>query len=116
MCCVGQSWWNCVICGAELVELCRRCVPSALNCEQLSNFQALLYISARTRGTSQLVYEATIQVRDFSKLWVEMSWTFPSDKHYKQRLDRRGFPSTVFLRNFNKMCVCQLIQRYRHAV
>jgi hypothetical protein len=35
------------MCGADLVELWRRCVPSALNFEELSTFQALLYISAR---------------------------------------------------------------------
>ena len=39
---------TCVMCGAELVELCRRCVPSDLDWEQFSTFQALLYISART--------------------------------------------------------------------
>jgi len=100
----------------ELVELCRRCVPSALNFEQLSIFQALLYISARTRGKRRLVYEATSEVRDFRRLWVEKSRIFLSGEHYTQRLDRRDFPVTIFLRNVNKMCVCQLIQRYRHVV
>jgi len=67
-------------------------------------------------GTSRLVYEATSQVRDFRRLWVEKSRSFPSGKHYKQRLDRWGFPVTILLRNVNKMCVCQPIQRYRHVV
>ena len=57
-----------MLCGADLVELFRRYVPSALNCKQLGNCIALLYISARTRGTFWLVYEATSEVRDFRGL------------------------------------------------
>jgi hypothetical protein len=64
-------------------------------------------------GTCRLVYEATSQVRDFRKLWVEKSRTVPSGN---QRLAVRDFPVIVFLRNVKKMCVCQPIQRYRHVV
>jgi len=100
---VGHSWWNCegevwgtvggivkVMCGAELVELRRRCGSSALIFKQLNIFQAFLYISTRTSVTSGLVYDATSQVRDFRKLCVESSMSFPSCKHYKQRQDWEG--------------------------
>ena len=77
-------------------------MPSAVNLEEVTY-----------SGTSRLVYEATNHVREFRRLWVVMSRTVPSDK---QRLDRRGFPVTILLRNVNKLCVCQAIQRYRQLV
>ena len=106
--------------GAQLVELCdvwgrvvgtvQKMCAICFQFRRLKYLQALLYISPRTRGTSRLVNEATSQVRDFSKLRVKKSRTFPSDKHYKQRLDRRGFPVTISQLNVNKMCVC--VSRY----
>jgi len=45
---------------AELVELWRRCEPSALNFEELITFQALLYISARTVARAGLFMKRQI--------------------------------------------------------
>jgi len=69
--CVGQGWWNCVMCGEIWWNFADGVCHLLLNFEQLSNFQALLYISARTRGTSWLFNEAKIQVPDFSKVRVK---------------------------------------------
>jgi hypothetical protein len=80
-------------------------MSSALSFKELSTFQALLYISARTRGTRKIVYERTSQVCAFRRLPVKKSRTFTSDKHFQRRLDRRGFPVTIFLHNVNKVCV-----------
>ena len=44
---------------------------------ELSTFQTLVYISART-GQERVVYGATRQVRAFRRLWVGKSRTFPS--------------------------------------
>jgi len=63
-------------------------------------------------GKSRLVYETTSEVRAFRRLWVEKSRKFPSGKHYKQRLDGRGFPVTIFPHKVNKMCVCVSVSRY----
>jgi len=57
-------------------------------------------------GKSRLVYETTNEVRVFRRLLIEKSRKFPSRKHYKQRLDGRGFPVTIFPHKVNKMCVC----------
>ena len=52
---------TCVMCGAELVELWRRCVASAGNCEELSTFQALLFISARRVARAALFTKRQIK-------------------------------------------------------
>jgi hypothetical protein len=55
-------------------------------------------------------------VRDFRRLWVELSKTFRNGKHYNQRLDRPCFADIIFFPNVNNMCLCQAIQRYKHVV
>ena len=92
----GESWWNCEDdvwgrVGGIVKMMCAICFE----------FRRIKHLSGTPvhfctySGTRWLVYEATNQVRDFRRLWVEKSRTFPSDKHYKQRLDRRGFPVTI---------------------
>jgi hypothetical protein len=88
-------------------------------CAICFKFRTIKYLSGTLvhfctySGTSRLVYEATSEVRDFRRLWVEKSRTFPSSK---QRLDRRGLAVTILRRDVNKICVCQAIQRNRLVV
>ena len=114
---MGQIWWNCKDdvwgrVGGIVKTMCAICFE----------FRRIKYLSGTPvhfctySGTSRLVYEATSTEPDFKRLWVEKSRKFPSGKLYKQRLDGRGFAVTILLRNVNKMCVCQAIQRYRHVV
>jgi hypothetical protein len=111
---VGQIWWNCEDdvwgrVGGIVKTRCAICFE----------FRTIKYLSGTPvyfytySGKSRLVYEATIEVRDFRRLWVEKSRTFPSGK---LRLDRRGFAVTILRREVNKMCVCQGIQRDRQVV
>lgn len=107
------------MCGAELVELCRRCVPSDLDWEQLSTFQALLYISARTVARAGLFMKRQV------KCVTSEGCGLKSQGHFQvANIINSDWIGEVLQLQYCYVtlircvcvCVCQAIRRYRQLV
>jgi hypothetical protein len=90
------------------VGVWRRHMASDWSFQYLTSRHSLHFSThARTRCTMRLFKlngRTTNKLRVFKRLWVQMSRTFPREKHIEKRLDRRYFSVKLLLCDVNGGC------------